>query len=503
MHRTSPATGKPAHNGLIVQGLGKDYGKTRVLDDISFDVRPGEVLALLGENGAGKSTIANIIAGVIAKTQGEMTLNGRSYAPAHPKDAIARGIRLIHQEIRLLPELSVAENIFVGFLKMKNARIDTREMERQTQIQLSRLGLDISPKTRVKRLSVAAQQQVEIAKSLTLNADLLILDEPTTALGIKEVDRLFACVEALKAEGVSFIYISHRLDEIARIADRVVVFRDGTLVAVHETAQIPIKTLVTEMVGRTIDRLFPARANPQADTMLEVEHLSCASGAFRDISFSLRAGEVLGIAGIVGAGRSELVRALYGAEPAHTGTLALEGRPLAIRSVRDALQAGVVLVPEDRKQQALVVDQTIGENVALGNSDKISRYGFCLPRWRDGFCHAAISAVGLKGSPAQTVGSLSGGNQQKVVIAKWIARNPRVLILDEPTRGIDMGARAAIYAMIHRLARKGMAVIVVSSDLDEVIGLSHRVMVLAHGACQGILPAGCANRISVMALMTR
>lgn len=489
--------------GLIIRGIGKVYGKTRVLDDISFGVQPGEVLALLGENGAGKSTLSNIVAGVTAQTEGEMLLNGRRYAPTTPKDAMAHGIRLIHQEIRLLPELSVAENIFVGFWKIRNGRIDTREMERITRIQLERLGLDISPKTKVKTLSVAAQQQVEIAKSLTLNANLLILDEPTAALGAKEVRRLFLRIEALKAEGVSFVYISHRLDEIAEIADRVVVLRDGQLINVHQTAEIPVKTLVTEMVGRTVDRLFPTRAEPQTRKILEVTDLSSASGAFTDISFSVNAGEVFGIAGIVGAGRSELVRTIYGAAPAQAGTISLEGRMLALRSVRDALQAGIVMVPEDRKQQALIIDQTIRANVACGNSDRIAKHGWILPRWINAFCHAAISLTGVKGQAAQAVGSLSGGNQQKVILAKWIARNPRVLILDEPTRGIDLGARAAIYAMIARLAREGMAVIVVSSDLDEILGLSNRVMVLAHGMQQGILPAAQANQISVMELATR
>ncbi len=492
------------HNGLIVTGVTKVYGKTRVLDAVSFDVRPGEVLALLGENGAGKSTISNIIAGGIAATSGRMEFNGKLYAPTHPKEAIASGIRLIHQEIRLLPELSIAENIFVGFhLKKKSGRVDMREMERVTAIQLQRLGLDISPKTKVKTLSVAAQQQVEIAKSLTLNARLLILDEPTAALGGKEVEHLFARIRALKGEGTSFLYISHRLQEIARIADRVVLLRDGSLINVHESAQIPIEKIVTEMVGRSVDKLFPDIAEPSKTSMLEVKNLSCAFGAFDDISFSVRAGEVLGIAGIVGAGRSELVLSLFGARPRASGEVTLEGRSVTIRSPRDAIAAGIVLVPEDRKQQALIIDQVIGDNVACGNFDKIARYGFALPAKVDRFCQAAISAVGVKGSIHSKVGSLSGGNQQKVVIAKWIARNPKVLILDEPTRGIDVGARAAIYEMIARLARKGMAVVVVSSDLEEVLGLSNRVMVLANGRSQGVYPVDRANKIRVMELMTR
>jgi ribose transport system ATP-binding protein len=492
-----------SHNGLIIEGVGKVYGETRVLDEITFDVRPGEVLALLGENGAGKSTISNIIAGVTAATEGKMYWNGKLYKPSTPSEALAYGIRLIHQEIRLLPELSIAENIFVGFQKMKHGRIDTQEMERLAGIQLKRLGLHVSPKTKVKELSVAAQQQVEIAKSLTLNANLMILDEPTAALGGEEVEHLFAQVELLKAQGVSFIYISHRLDEIAQIADRVVVFRDGRLINVHDTAQLPVKTLVAEMVGRNVDRMFPDLPTPQTDTVLEVRRLCSASDNFKDISFSVQAGEIFGIAGIVGAGRTELVRAIYGADPYQSGEIYLEGERLKIRSPGDAIAAGIVLVPEDRKQQALIVDQLIGDNVAFGNFDQISRSGWAFPRAVNAFTHDAIQTMGVKGTISQTVGSLSGGNQQKVIIAKWIARNPKVFILDEPTRGIDVGARAAIYDVINGLARQGMAVIVVSSDLDEVLGLSNRVMVLAHGDQQGILSADEANQISVMELATR
>lgn len=494
---------KVSHNGLIIEGIGKVYGQTRVLDDVSFDVNPGEVLALLGENGAGKSTISNIIAGVTTPTEGKMYWNGKWYKPTTPSEALAYGIRLIHQEIRLLPELSVAENIFVGFQKMRNGHIDTQEMERLTGLQLKKLGLNVSPKAKVKELSVAAQQQVEIAKSLILNANLMILDEPTTALGKEEVESLFSQVESLKAQGVSFIYISHRLDEIARIADRVIVFRDGCLINEHNTAQLPIKTLVAEMVGRSVDRMFPERPTPEARTILDVKNFSSPSGAFKDINFSLQAGEVFGIAGIVGAGRTELVRAIYGADPCQSGELYLEGEQLTIKSPSDAIAAGITFVPEDRKQQALIIDQLIRDNVAVGNFDKIATSGWVRPKVVNAFAHFAIETMGVKGSISQMVGSLSGGNQQKVIIAKWIARNPKVLILDEPTRGIDVGARAAIYNVINELARKGMAVIVVSSDLEEVLGLSNRIMVLAHGDQQGILSADEANQISVMELATR
>lgn len=494
---------KASHNGLILEGVGKVYGETRVLHNISLDVRPGEVLALLGENGAGKSTISNIIAGITPATEGKMYWNGKLYKPSSPSEGLAYGVRLIHQEIRLLPELSIAENIFIGFQLMKNGRVDTTKMEGLAEVQLKRLGLNVSAKTKVKELSVAAQQQVEIAKSLTLNASLMILDEPTAALGGGEVDNLFKQVESLKAQGVSFIYISHRLDEIARIADRVIVFRDGCLINVHETAQLPVKELVAEMVGRNVERMFPKLPTPRNQLALEVKHLTSSTGAFKNVSFSVKVGEVFGIAGIVGAGRTELVRAIYGADVYSSGEVYLDGNKLNIKSPQDAIKAGIVLVPEDRKQQALIVEHLIGDNVAFGNYDKISKSKWVLPKAINDFTHKAIQKMGVKGSIHQPVGSLSGGNQQKVIIAKWIARDPKVIILDEPTRGIDVGARAAIYEVISQLAHDGMAVIVVSSDLDEVLGLSNRVMVLAHGEPQGILPAEEANQISVMELATR
>ncbi|HTZ67010.1 MAG TPA: sugar ABC transporter ATP-binding protein, partial [Roseiarcus sp.] len=302
--------------GFSLGGIGKKYGSVTVLDDVSLNVRPGETLALLGENGAGKSTLAAIISGLVRPTAGSMTWLGQDYAPDDPADALAAGIGLIHQEMRLLLDLSVAENVFVGRLPMRRGRVDRELMNRRAAEQLRRLGLKSLPTTLVRNLRVAAQQQVEIAKALTQNARLLIFDEPTAALGAEETERLFEQIGRLKSEGVSFIYISHRLDEIARIADRVVVLRDGRLVATHETAQVPVKTLVEEMVGRPIDRMFPEIPAPSPSTpLIEVEGLTSAEGAFADVSFSVRPGEVFGVAGIVGAGRTELMRAISGADP--------------------------------------------------------------------------------------------------------------------------------------------------------------------------------------------
>ncbi|KKY54055.1 sugar ABC transporter [Pseudomonas amygdali pv. tabaci str. ATCC 11528] len=488
---------------LCLRNIGKTYGPVQVLSQINVDVRPGEVLALLGENGAGKSTLSSIIAGLVQpEAGGSMSWLGEDYAPASPGAALGAGIGLIHQEIRLLSQLSIAENIFVGRLPMRHGKVDRDYMQAQAQKQLERLGLDVSASRKVEGLSVAAQQLVEIAKALTLNARLLILDEPTAALGGEETELLFQQVERLKAEGVSFIYISHRLEEIARIADRILVLRDGRQIALHATAQVPVRELVEQMVGRSLERIFPVLQAPQDRVMLQVKDLACREFALHGIDFSVRAGEVFGIAGVVGAGRTELIRVIAGAARDIQGHMQLDGETVQLHSPSQAIQAGVVLVPEDRKQQGVVVEHRIEDNLVYGNTDLLRSGNWVSPKSLHAFARNAISRLGVKGAPEQRIDSLSGGNQQKVIIAKWLARNPKVFILDEPTRGIDVGARAAIYEVIAELAATGMAVIVVSSDLDEVLGLSHRVMVMSRGRQMGILERGEATPVSVMEMAT-
>jgi ribose transport system ATP-binding protein len=491
------------HQGLVLRNIGKTFGPINVLRGVSLDVRPGEMVALLGENGAGKSTLSSVVAGLFAPDSGgQMWWQGQPYAPQSPADALHAGIGLIHQEMRLLPQLTIAENVFVGRLPMKNGRIDTASMIERSQRQLHRLGLDVPATRKVGSLRVAAQQQVEIAKALTLNARLLILDEPTAALGDEETDRLFEQVLRLKAEGVSFIYVSHRLAEIARICDRIVVLRDGSKVAGHDSAQVPTAQLVRDMVGRSVDRLFPQIPAPPADAevALSVKNLSAPDRSFINISFDVRAGEVFGLAGIIGAGRTELVRAVAGVDPIAGGEIVIRGKATLMRSPADAIREQLVLVPDDRKALGVVLPHSIAENIAYNNFDQVAPNGWLRPARAAAFAADLIKRLGVKGRPSQTAGSLSGGNQQKVVIAKWIARNPKVIILDEPTRGIDVGARAAIYQVIADLARGGMAVVVVSSDLEEVLGLSHRVMVLARGQSRGILPQAEASGPRVMEL---
>jgi ribose transport system ATP-binding protein len=487
---------------LSVRDISKSFSGNQVLSGIDLDIYPGELVALLGENGAGKSTFSSIIAGLIQPDAGTMQWEGRPYAPTRPGDGIDAGVVLIHQEMRLLPDLTIAENVFVGRLPTRGAVIDRETMNRRAAEQLHRLGLDIKPTTLVRTLRVAAQQQVEIAKALTLNAKLLILDEPTAALGGEETERLFAQIDQLRKQGVSFIYISHRLEEIARIADRVAVLRDGTLVATHNTAQVPVDTLLENMVGRNVGRLFPKIEKPAEKEVLRVDGLTSPNGSFQDVSFTVNAGEVFGIAGIVGAGRTELVRAITGADPISSGSITIDGREVRIKTPSDAIDAGLVLVPEDRKAQGVVLAHTIASNLALGNFDRLARNGVIFPRNVQTFAVDAIKRLGVKGKANQLVRYLSGGNQQKVVIARWISRSPKVFILDEPTRGIDMGARAAIYETITSLARSGMAVIVVSSDLEEVMGLSHRVLVLARGRNMGILEGLEVTNVAIMELAT-
>ncbi|HEX4766173.1 MAG TPA: sugar ABC transporter ATP-binding protein [Lichenihabitans sp.] len=485
-------------DGLSIRGVAKRYGPITVLRDVDLDVRPGEVVALLGENGAGKSTVSSVIAGLVQPTAGAMFWNGQPYAPTSPADALRQGIGLIHQEMRLLPDLSIAENVFVGRLPTRGGRVDRSSMARRAAQNLRSLGLDVSPATLVRDLRVAAQQQVEIAKALTLDAKFLIFDEPTAALGGEETDHLFEQIARLKKNRMGFIYISHRLDEIARIADRVIVLRDGQMVGSYATAQVPVKTLVEAMVGRSMDRMFPDIAPREGQEILRVDGLSAPDKTFANVSFSVKAGEIFGVAGIVGAGRTELMRAIAGADPIASGTITVDGKQLAPKSPADSLDAGIVLVPEDRKAQGLVLEHTIGDNIALGNYPRVAPRGFVSPRAVRRFAETNIRRFGIKGRAGQPANHLSGGNQQKVVLAKAIARQPRIVILDEPTRGIDVGARAQIYDVIAALADEGLAVIVVSSDLDEVLGLAHRIMVLSRGENRGILDHTQANRVSVM-----
>lgn len=487
---------------LTLKGIEMSFGPIKVLHGIDLQVSAGEVVALLGENGAGKSTVSNIVSGTILPTSGKMTWLGADYAPANPREAIDAGVGMIHQELMLLPHVSIAENIFVGRYPMKAGRVDRREMERRAKAGLERLGLNISPRRNVEGLATASQQLIEIAKALTLNAKLLILDEPTAALGGEETKLLFEQIERLKAEGVGIIYISHRLEEIKRIADRIVVLRDGAKVQEFDTADLPVRTIIEAMVGRSMEQMFPPLPVPEEGVVLEVSGLSSPTGRFSDVSFTVRKGEILGIAGLVGAGRTELVRSIAGADPISSGSVRLNGEDITPKSPGDAIRKGIILVPEDRKLQGVILPHSLRENFAYSNFESVGKSGWINGRKIRSFAAENIARFGVKGEGHQRANELSGGNQQKAVIAKWLARRPSVVLLDEPTRGIDVGARSSIYEIIQGLAEQGVAVVVVSSDLEEVLGVSNRILVMAAGRQTGILDHAEANDVSVMELAT-
>jgi ribose transport system ATP-binding protein len=487
---------------LTLRDIRKSFGSIQVLHGVDLDIHAGEVVALLGENGAGKSTVSNVISGAVQPSSGTMTWLDKAYAPADPRAAMGVGIGMIHQELKLLPKLSIAENIFVGSYPMRHGRVDREAMNQRARQGLQRLGLDVAPERLVEGLSTGKQQLIEIAKALTRNARLLILDEPTAALGGEETQLLFQQIARLKSEGVGIIYISHRLEEIRQIADRIVVMRDGAKVQEFDSGDVPVRSIVEAMVGRSLERMFPPVPEPSDEIILEVRQLASPEKTFRDVSFSVRSGEVFGIAGLMGAGRTELVRAITGADPISGGQVLLRGKAITPRTPGDAIRNGIVLVPEDRKLQGVVLDHSIAENIAYANLAAVSQKGWTSARRIVDFAEDFIRRFGVKGRANQYAGELSGGNQQKLVIAKWLARKPQVVVLDEPTRGIDVGARSSIYDLIMELARQGVAVIVVSSDLEEVLGVSNRIMVMSQGRQTGILDRSQASNVTIMELAT-
>lgn len=485
---------------LECRGLTKSFPGTRALDDVDLHVAAGEAVALLGENGAGKSTLVKILSGVQPPDVGEMRFDGRPYAPASPREAIAAGVGMIHQEMSLLPGLSIAENVLLGRLPRTRAGlVDRRRLHDSARRHLDRVGLRLDPATKVGRLSVAQQQQVEIAKALSLDARLLLLDEPTAALGDEESEALFALLDELRGQGVGLVYISHRLAEVARVADRIVVLRDGARVAAYDRADVPVDEIVAAMVGRTVDQVFPDPPTHTGEVVLRVRDLS-RDGSFDGVSFDLHRGEILGVAGLVGAGRTELVRAIFGADPVDRGRLEVAGRPVEFRGPGDAVDAGIVLVPEDRKGQGIVLGLTVGENVALPSMRELAERGLLTRAAVRRLAAETAARLHIRGRAGQTARTLSGGNQQKVVIGKWLARDPQVVLFDEPTRGVDVGAKAAIYDVIHDLAADGVGCVVVSSELLEVLGLAHRVLVLSEGRQTALLTREEATEERVMAL---
>jgi ABC-type sugar transport system ATPase subunit len=468
---------------LELKGISKTFPGVRALSDISFDVRPSEVHALLGENGAGKSTLIKIMSGVYKPDAGTIELDGKPTAFSSPQEAQGAGIATIYQELLLFPELTVAENIFMGHApKSRFGAIDWGKMRERAHDVLESLDIrDLDVRAPVGALSVGNRQRVEIAKALSHNARILIMDEPTAALTEKDVERLFGIVRLLRSRGVGVVYISHRLEEVFLLADRVTVLRDGEFVATKPVAETSNDDLIQMMVGRRIEHLFPKIDTARGPAVLELENVVRAPMT-RGISFRLHAGEILGIAGLVGSGRSELAEVIFGMTPADSGTIRLDGKPIRIDTPTAAMRLGIAYVPEDRGRQGLVRPMPITSNVSLANLARVSRRTFIDRKAENRLAEESVEKFQIRASGiGQIVGKLSGGNQQKVGLSKWLATEPRVLIMDEPTRGIDVGAKAEIHRLMSELASRGMAILMISSELPEVLGMSDRILVMRAG----------------------
>jgi ABC-type sugar transport system ATPase subunit len=490
---------------LRAEGIYKSFGVNTVLADVSFSVEAGKVHALIGENGAGKSTLMNIIGGIYRPDKGQLYLEGRPVSFADPKDAQNQGISIVHQELSLAPNMSIAQNIFIGRERVNQLGfINWKGLYEDTQALFDRLGVTLDPATLVSHLSVSMQQIVEIAKALSFDAKVIIMDEPTSALSEKEVDRLYAIVRDLTAKGLAIIFISHKLDEVFIIADEISVLRDGHMVGTVKTASTSRDEIIQMMVGRHIGDMFPPRSSGIGEEIFSVHGFN-QPPYFHDISFNLRRGEILGFAGLVGAGRTEVARAIVGADPAESGTLSLKGKTFRPKSPREAIEQGVCYLTEDRKVLGLFLNMTIRENIVAASLNRfVSKLSMLQ---RSSIKHESQHFMEMLEIHAtddtQTVIDLSGGNQQKVLLAKWLCSNPQVLIVDEPTRGVDVGAKAKIHQDLRRMAEEGIGVIVISSELPEVLGLSDRIAVFREGCITAILEGAQATQGEVMKYATQ
>ncbi|NLM11647.1 MAG: sugar ABC transporter ATP-binding protein [Clostridiaceae bacterium] len=486
---------------LEMRNISKHFPGVQALDDVTFKVKRGEIHALVGENGAGKSTLMKVLLGIIQPDKGEIILKGERVKIYNPRIALSLGLSMIHQEISLVPERTVAENIWlgreptlkrVGFLKWS-------ELFSKTEKLLKELDLIINPKQKVSSLNVAGMQMVEIARAVSYNSDLIIMDEPTSALSEKEVEKLFNIIRSLKEKGTSVIYISHKLDEIFKIADRVTALRDGQYIGTSDITQVDHQTLISMMVGREIKNIFPKKQIEIGNTVMEVKGIS-RKGAFEDISFSVRKGEILGIAGLMGAGRTEVVRAIFGIDPIDSGSIFIDNEKVKIDSPKKAIKLGIGLVTEDRKKYGLALCRSVKENISMANMDKFCKLSFISRKKELKACQEMIRLLSIKTpSHKQTVSSLSGGNQQKVVLANWLQTQPKILILDEPTRGIDVGAKSEIHKLMTQFAEEGMAIIMISSELPEILGMSDRILVMHEGRVKGEFSRDEASQEKILA----
>lgn len=486
---------------LEVINVSKGFPGVIALSDVQLRVRPGTVLALMGENGAGKSTLMKIIAGIYQPDAGELRLKGRPVVFDTPLAALQAGIAMIHQELNLMPHMSIAENIWIGREQLNGLHlIDHREMHRCTARLLERLRIDLDPEEQVGNLSIAERQMVEIAKAVSYDSDVLIMDEPTSAITDKEVAHLFSIIADLKAQGKGIIYITHKMNEVFAIADEVAVFRDGAYIGLQRADSMDGDSLISMMVGRELSQLFPVREKPIGDLLLAVRDLRL-DGIFAGVSFDLHAGEILGIAGLMGSGRTNVAETLFGITPSDGGEIRLDGQPLRIGNPHLAIEKGFALLTEDRKLSGLFPCLSVLENMEVAVLPHYAGGGFVQQKALRALCEDMCQKLRVKTpSLEQCIDTLSGGNQQKALLARWLMTNPRILILDEPTRGIDVGAKAEIYRLISFLASEGMAVIMISSELPEVLGMSDRVMVMHEGELMGTLDRTEATQERVMQL---
>jgi len=489
---------------LEVIGVSKSFPGVVALDDVSFTVRRGEIVGLIGENGAGKSTLMRILGGIHPPDKGRIRVDGRDVAIRSVADSIALGIAFIHQELNVLDNLDVAGNVYLGREPVKAGPlrlIDRAAIHRKTRTYLGRLGLDVPSDTPLSALSLAQQQMVEIAKALSLDARLIIMDEPTSSLTLSETERLLSVTEDLRRQGVSVIYISHRLAEVERIADRVVVLRDGKRAGEMDRSEVTHDRMISLMVGRDLERFYAGQETRPTSDGLTITGLRTLRYPNHSVSLEVRKGEIVGLAGLVGAGRSELARAIFGADPRLAGTISWRGEKLPIRSPQDAIRRGIFLVPEDRRATGLIVDMLIRENVTLPELSRFAAGGLLQPFRERSAAADVCRRLGVKAPSIEVaVANLSGGNQQKVVLAKWLALGPKALIFDEPTRGIDVGAKAEIYHLMRGLAEEGVAILMISSDMEEVLGVSDRVAVMHEGSLSGVLPRAECTEQAIMRL---
>jgi len=486
---------------LKVESVSKRYGGVQALNRVHFDLRYGEVHALVGENGAGKSTFIKILGGIVPRDSGRIIYEGQEVVFNTPAEAQAAGIAIIHQELSMMPSLTVMENLFMAQMSQRAGIVNWKKMRERTEAALELVNLNVSPDAVVRDLPISQRQMIEIARALSADARLIIMDEPNSSLSDVETERLFNLIKKLTEQDISIIYVSHKIDEVLSISDRISVFRDGEYTGTLESKEATEELVINMMVGRELARMSASQLSEFGDTLLEVRNLS--GHLFSDVSFSLHRGEILAFSGLIGAGRSELMRTIFGAHKATSGEIIFDGKPVRFRSPADAIKQGIAMVQEDRKVLSLFMGMEIRHNVSMAKLPNMNTLGIIDNRKEQNLVAQFVQQLDIRlASIFESVGSLSGGNQQKTVLARWLATNPKLLILDEPTHGVDVGAKAEIYELVRGLARKGVSIILVSSELPEVLALAHRVVVMCNGRITGILRRADATEELLMAYAT-